>query len=64
MWGTILVVVHATQRISPYGTILGAFNVEYTSRASVKGQSLTDLAAKTAKTLQDEMIEAQHVDGN
>ena len=59
-----MVVVRAMQRISPYRTILEAFNVEYTSRASVKGQSLTDLAAKTAKPLLDEMIEAQHVNGN
>ena len=54
---------HATQRIAPYGTILGAFNIKYISRASVKGQVLTDLTAETAKPLLDEMIKAQHVDG-
>ena len=61
---TILAVVHATQRIAPYGTILGAFNIKYMSCASVKGQFLTDLAAKTAKSLPDETTEAQDVYGN
>ena len=55
---TILAVVNATQRIAPCGTILGAFNIKYTSCASVKGQFLTDLAAKTAKPLLNEMTEA------
>ena len=53
-------VVHATQRIAPYITILGALNIKYTSRASVKGQILTDLAAKTTKPLPDEMTKAQN----
>ena len=57
-------VVHATQRIALYGTILGALNIKYTSRASVKGQILTDLAAKTVKPLPDEMTKAQNVNGN
>ena len=61
---TILAVVHATWRIAPCGTILGAFNIKYTPYASVKGQFLTDLAAKTAKPLLDEMTEAQDVYGN
>ena len=58
-----MAVMHATQRISSFGTILRAFNIKYTSRASVKGQFLTDLVAETAEPLPDEMTEAQHVDG-
>ena len=54
---TILAVVHATQRIAPYKTILGAFNIKYTSRASVKGQFLIDLATETVEPLLDEMRE-------
>ena len=54
---TILAVVHATQRIAPYKTILGAFNIKYTSHASVKGQFLTDLATETVEPLLDEMRE-------
>ena len=54
---TILAVVHATQRIAPYETILGAFNIKYTSRASVKGQFLTNLATETVEPLLDEMRE-------
>ena len=60
----ILAVVHATRRIAPCKTILGASSIKCTSCASVKGQFLTDLAAKTAKPLLDEMTEAQDVYGN
>ena len=52
---------HATRRIAPCGTILGAFNIKYISRASVKGQVLTDLVAEIAKPSPDEMTEAQHI---
>ena len=58
-----MAVVHAMRRISPCGTILGAFNVKYISRASVKGQVFTDLVAEIAEPSLDEMIEAQHMDG-
>ena len=54
---------HATQRIAPYGTILGAFNIKYISRASVKGHVLTDLVVENAEPSSDEMTEAQHIDG-
>ena len=60
----IFAVVHATRRIAPCGTILGAFNIKYTSYASIKGQFLTDLAAKTVKPLPNEMTETQDVYGN
>ena len=54
---------HATWRIAPYGTILGAFNIKYISRASVKGQVFTNLVAEIVEPLSDEMTEAQHMDG-
>ena len=60
---TILAVAHATQRIAPCRTILEAFNIKYISRASVKGQVLTDLVAKITEPSSDEMTEAQHIDG-
>ena len=55
--------LHAMQRIASYETILGAFNIKYTSRASIKGQFLSNLATETAEPLPDEMTEAQHVNG-
>ena len=58
-----MVVAHATQRIAPYGTILGAFNIKYISRASVKGQVLMNLVVETAEPSSNEMTEAQHIDG-
>ena len=54
---------HATQRIASYGTILGAFNIKYISRAPVKGQVLTDLVAEIVESSPVEMTEAQHIDG-
>ena len=55
---TILAVVHAAQRIARYKTILGAFNIKYTSCASIQGQFLIDLATETVEPLPDDMIEA------
>ena len=60
---TILAVAHATRRITPCGPILGAFNIKYISRASVKGQVLTDLVAEITEPSSDEMTEAQHING-
>ena len=54
---------HATWRIAPYGTILGAFNIKYISRASVKGQVFTNLVAEIVEPSSDEMTKAQHIDG-
>ena len=58
-----MAVAHATQRIAPCKTILGAFNIKYISRASVKGQVLTDLVAEITEPSSDEMKEAQHIEG-
>ena len=38
-----------TGRIAKWGTILGAFNIKYMPRTSVKGQVLADLVAEFAK---------------
>ena len=58
-----MAVAHATRRIAPWRTILGAFNIQYISRASVKGQVLMDLVAEIVEPSSDEMTEAQHIDG-
>ena len=54
---------HVTRRIAPWETILGAFNIKYIPRTSVKGQVLTNLVAEIAKYLSEEMTEAQQMDG-
>ena len=38
-----------TGRIAKWGTILGAFNIKYMPRTSIKGQVLIDLVAKFAE---------------
>ena len=40
-----------TGRIAKWGTILGAFDIKYMSRTSVKGQVLADLIAEFAESL-------------
>ena len=39
-----------TGRIEKWGTILGAFDIKYMSRTSVKGQVLADLVAEFTET--------------
>ena len=58
-----MAVAYATRRITPWGTILGAFNIKYIPCTSVKSQVLTDLVAEIAKPPSNEMTEAQHMDG-
>ena len=55
---TLLAVAHATWRIASWGPILGAFNIKYISRTSVKDQDLIDLVAKIAEPPLDEMTGA------
>ena len=43
---TILQSADYTGRIAKWGTILGAFDIKYMSRTSIKGQVLVDLVAK------------------
>ena len=46
-----------TGRISKWGTILGAFDIKYIPRTSVKGQVLADLVAEFVETLLKEIVE-------
>ena len=48
-----------TGRIAKWGTILGAFDIKYMPRTSVKGQVLVDLVAEFAK-LPEEAEVKQH----
>ena len=38
-----------TGRVAKWGTILGAFDIKYMSRTSIKGQVLVDLVAEFAE---------------
>ena len=42
-----------TGRVAKWGTILGAFDIKYMSRTSIKGQVLADLVAKFAECLEE-----------
>ena len=46
-----------TGRISKWGTILGAFDIKYMPRTSVKGQVLANLVAEFIETPFEEKIE-------
>ena len=48
-----------TGRIAKWGTILGAFDIKYMPRTSVKGQVLADLVAEFAE-LPEEVEVKQH----
>ena len=48
-----------TGRITKWGTILGAFDIKYMPRTSVKGQVLADLVVEFAK-LPEEAEKKQH----
>ena len=53
---TILRSADYTGRIAKWGTILGAFDIKYMPRTSVKGQVLVDLVAKFTKPKADELM--------
>ena len=50
-------------RIALWNTILGAFDIKYMSRTSIKGQVLVDLVAEFAELLIEIVIEQRNVDG-
>ena len=52
-----------TGRIAKWGIILGVFNIKYMPHTFIKGQVLTDLVAKFAKTPIEEKVEKQNMDG-
>ena len=45
------------RRIAKWGTILGAFNIKYMPRTSIKAQVLANLVAKFAKSLLEKEVE-------
>ena len=51
-----------TERIAKWCTILGAFNIKYMSRTSVKGQVLAALMAEFAESPLEEEVEKQNMD--
>ena len=53
---TILRSTDYTRRIAKWGTILGAFDIKYMPRTSVKGQVLTDLVAEFTEPEVDELL--------
>ena len=50
-------------RIAKWGTILGAFDIKYMPRTSIKGQILANLMAEFAKFPLEERMEKQDMDG-
>ena len=51
-----------TRRIAKWGTILGAFDIKYMPRTSVKGQVLANLVVEFAETSTEEKVEEQNMD--
>ena len=51
-----------TWRIAKWGTILGAFDIKYMPRTSIKGQVLVDLVAEFAESLLEEEVGKQDMD--
>ena len=51
-----------TGRIAKWGTILGALDIKYMSRTSVKGHILSNLVAEFAETPLEERVEEQNID--
>ena len=63
MFRSLLQSADFTGRIAKWGTILGAFDIKYMSRTSIKGQVLTDLVAEFAESPLEEEVEKQNMDG-
>ena len=51
-----------TGRVAKWGTILGAFDIKYMPRTSIKGQVLTDLVAEFAESPEEVEIGDELVD--
>ena len=51
-----------TRKIAKWGTILGAFDIKYMSRTSIKGQVLADLVVELAESLLKEEREKHNID--
>ena len=59
---SLLQSVDYTRRIAKQGTILGAIDIKYMPRTSVKGQVLADLVAEFAETPLEEKMEKLNMD--
>ena len=59
---TILRSADYMRRIAKWGTILGAFDIKYMSRTSVKGQVLADLVAEFTEPEIDELLANRNKD--
>ena len=51
-----------TGRVTKWGTILGAFDIKYMPRTSIKGQVLADLVAKFTECLEEMNVEKHGMD--
>ena len=51
-----------TGRIAKWGTILGAFDIKYMPRTSVKGQVLVDLVAEFTECLEEANMKQNDMD--
>ena len=51
-----------TGRIAKWGTVLGAFDIKYMPRTSVKGQVLADLVAEFTEPPLEEISTTQNMD--
>ena len=59
---TILRSADYTRRIAKWGTILGAFDIKYMPRTSVKGQVLADLVAEFTEPEADGLLAQREKD--
>ena len=59
---TIFRSVDYTRRIAKWGTILGAFDIKFMPRTSIKGQVLANLVAKFTEPPIEELESAENMD--
>ena len=59
---TILRSADYTRRVAKLGTILGAFDIKYMPRTSIKGQVLTKLVAKFTEPPVEELKPVENMD--
>ena len=60
---SVLRTANYTGRIAIWNTILGAFDIKYMPRTSIKGQVLVDLVAEFAEPPVEIAIEQRNMDG-
>ena len=60
---SLLQKVDYTGRVAKWGTILGAFDIMYMPRTSVKGQVLVDLVAEFTKPPTGAEVEEHRLEG-